>query len=206
MSNFAKRLNYAMRVRGITTQTELVEATGISKGAISSYLEGRYEPKQQNLYLIAKALRVNPAWLMGKDVPMDPIPENAVPFKIKKVPLLGKISAGEPIMAYEECEEYVVVNGGDEVDFCLRVTGDSMIDARIHDGDLAFVKRQPCVDNGEIAVVMIEDEVTLKRFYKTPNGIILKPENSKYEPLFFSERESKKVLVLGKVVLLQTRL
>lgn len=81
-----------------------------------------------------------------------------------------------------------------------------MIDARIQDGDLVFVRQQPTVENGEIAVVMIDGEVTLKRFYRTPTGVILKPENSKYQPLYFSEADFKDVRVLGKAVMFQSLL
>ena len=81
-----------------------------------------------------------------------------------------------------------------------------MIDARIQDGDLVFVRQQPTVENGEIAVVMIDGEVTLKRFYRTPIGVILKPENSKYQPLYFSEADFKDVRVLGRAVMFQSLL
>lgn len=81
-----------------------------------------------------------------------------------------------------------------------------MIGARICDGDLVFVRQQPTVENGEIAVVLIDDEVTLKRFYKTDAGVILKPENSKYDPMFYTEEDFKDVRILGKAVMFQSLL
>jgi len=125
---------------------------------------------------------------------------------IKRVPLLGSVAAGQPMCAVEEYGEYVVISGDTpvQVDFCVRVKGDSMIDARIQDGDLVFVRQQPVVDNGDIAVVLINDEVTLKRFYKTREGVILKPENSKYPPLYLSKADFKEVRILGKAVMFQS--
>ena len=92
------------------------------------------------------------------------------------------------------------------VDFCLRVKGDSMIDARINDGDIVFIRKQPMVENGEIAAVAIDNEVTLKRFYKNNGGVILKPENSKYQPRFFTAEDFKNIRVLGKAVFFQSTL
>jgi len=127
---------------------------------------------------------------------------------IKRVPLLGSVAAGQPVYAAEEYGEYVVISGDTpvQVDFCLRVKGDSMIDARIKDGDIVFVRAQPTVENGEIAVVLIDGEVTLKRVYVTPDGLILKPENSKYAPIFVRKDEGLDVRILGKAVMFQSML
>jgi len=145
---------------------------------------------------LAKILEVSPAYLLSGE------PEVAT----RRVPVLGRIAAGEPILACEECEEYVDLSADMRVDFCLRVKGDSMIDARICDGDLVFVRTQPTVENGQIAVVLIDDEATLKRFYKTDRGVILKPENSKYEPMFFTHKDFKQVRILGRAVAFQSKL
>lgn len=129
-----------------------------------------------------------------------------LPFKTKRVPLLGCIAAGEPIYAYQDSQAYIEVDEGIGADFCLKVKGDSMIDARIYDGDLVFVRKQPTVWNGEIAVVLIDNEATLKRFYGNNGGVILKPENSKYQPRYYTEKDFKDVRVLGKAVLFQSEL
>lgn len=201
---FHERLREAMGVRGIR-QVDLVEQTGIAKSAISAYVNGDYVPKQINTYKIAKVLGVNEAWLMGKDVPMDPMPTNILSIKAKKVPLLGEIACGQPTYVAEEKGSYVLTNN-DDIDFCLRVEGDSMIDAGIKAGDLVFVRSQPCVDNGEIAVVLVGDEATLKRFYKTDDGVILKPENPSYQPIFYKADDFERVMILGKAVMVQSRL
>src|SRR5690606_17926679 len=128
-------------------------------------------------------------------------------LQTKRIPILGAVAAGEPILATEDYEDYVELgDDGIRVDFCLRVKGDSMKDARIMDGDIVFVRRQPTVENGDIAVVLIDDEVTLKRFYITEQGIILKPENPAYQPMFVSHEDYRQVRILGRAVAFQSKL
>lgn len=112
------------------------------------------------------------------------------------VPLLGTVTAGVPILAQEQIEEYIPVS----VDksgkyFALHVRGDSMINAHIQDGDIIVVRQTPVAENGDIVVAMIDDEATVKRFYKENGGFRLQPENDSYEPIIVSE-----LTVLGKVV------
>jgi len=145
---------------------------------------------------LAQILGVSESWLLS----------GQEEIAVKRIPCLGNVPAGEPIMACENRGEYIAVDNGLEADFCLRVKGDSMKDAGINDGDIVFVRKQPVVENGEIAVVLIDDEATLKRFYKTEKGVILKPENSKYEPLFYTEEDFKNIRILGKAVAFQSRL
>lgn len=112
------------------------------------------------------------------------------------VPLLGTVTAGKPILAVESIEDYipVPVNSGSAELFALRVRGDSMINASICDGDIVIVERTPVAENGEIVVALIEDEATVKRFYKEDGHFRLQPENDNYEPIIASE-----LAVLGKV-------
>lgn len=124
----------------------------------------------------------------------------------KRVPMLDHVASGDPILAYERFGKHIVMGDGVEADFCLRVKGDGMVDARICDGDLVFVRQQPAVDNGDIAVVLIDDEVTLKRFYRSDSGVILQSENSKYDPMFYSEQDFKHLRVLGRAVMFQSLL
>ena len=118
------------------------------------------------LELIAKALKTTPAYLMGweDENELPPYP-NIMPIKTKKFPLLGEIACGEPIFATEEHESYVEAGADIRADFCLKAKGDSMINARIMDGDIVFIRKQPTVNNGQIAAVIIDDEATLKRVY-----------------------------------------
>ncbi|MBQ4105884.1 MAG: transcriptional repressor LexA [Clostridia bacterium] len=120
--------------------------------------------------------------------------------KSTRVPVLGRVTAGMPILAVEDVETYVPVSEsirrGREL-FALRVVGDSMIYAGIFDGDIVIVHRTPVADNGEIVVAMIGEEATVKRFYKEDGHFRLQPENDAYEPIITEE-----VVLLGKVVAL----
>ncbi|HIT80324.1 MAG TPA: transcriptional repressor LexA [Candidatus Faecivivens stercorigallinarum] len=118
----------------------------------------------------------------------------------KAIPLLGTVTAGIPITAIQEVEEYIPVNnlsGSAEDYFALHVRGTSMIGAGIMDGDIAIVRRTPVADNGDIIVAMIDDEATVKRFYRESDHVRLQPENPAFEPILTTE-----VVILGKVVML----
>ncbi len=186
---------------GLTLE-DVGEAVGVSKSTVMKWETGFIESmRTDKVALLAKILKVSPLWIMGiEDI------DSAVEFRTKRVPLLGEVAAGEPIFAAEDHTAYIEIDENLHIDFCLKVKGDSMVNARILDGDLVFVKKQPTVDNGEIAVVLIGDEVTLKRFYRTDAGIILKPENPKYEPRFFTASDFKDVRILGKAILFQSKL
>ncbi|MCI9414367.1 MAG: transcriptional repressor LexA [Clostridiales bacterium] len=117
---------------------------------------------------------------------------------VARVPLLGRVTAGKPILAIEEVEEYVPYSGGGYQPgdlFALRVCGDSMINAGIFNGDVVIVKKTPAADNGDIVVALIGDEATVKRFYKENGHFRLQPENDAYEPIIVDE-----LSILGRVV------
>ena len=118
--------------------------------------------------------------------------------KRKKVPLLGKIACGEPILAEENWEELILLPDYVDADFALRCEGNSMIDARINDGDIVYIKSQSQVDNGSIAAVLIDNEATLKRFYKKDDKVILQPENKEYEPFVYAGEEINDIRIIGK--------
>jgi repressor LexA len=122
--------------------------------------------------------------------------------QILPIPIVGRVQAGEPILAVENIEGYInldrnLASSGDV--FLLRVQGNSMIDAHIQDGDFALVKPQPNAENGEIVVALIEDEATIKRIFKKRDLIRLEPANPKMEPIVVKKGE-KKVTIVGKVV------
>ena len=119
---------------------------------------------------------------------------------VTSVPLLGTVTAGMPILAVEQIEGYIPYNGRvsrDKSLFALKVRGESMLWAGIHDGDIVIAEKTPYADNGEIVVAMIEDEATVKRFYKENGHFRLQPENDAFEPIITNE-----VIILGKVVAL----
>ncbi|MBR6736321.1 MAG: transcriptional repressor LexA [Oscillospiraceae bacterium] len=115
-----------------------------------------------------------------------------------QIPLLGTVAAGQPILAYEDVEEYIPFSNGRENPrdlFALRVKGESMIEAAILDGDVLVVKRTPTVANGTIAVALVDDEATVKRFYKEDGHFRLQPENSSMDPIIVDDCR-----ILGKVI------
>ena len=216
MGTFSERLRASMDSANMKA-VELHERTGISKASISEYLSGNYEPKQRNIFKIAQALNVSPSYLMGvNDDPRSPVQSpapasgdlpdlpNIFPIRTKKVPLLGTIAAGVPIYADENFDGYRECTEDVDADFCLKIHGDSMIGARINDGDIVFIKKQPDVDNGEIAAVLIEDEATLKRVYKEKDSLILQAENPKYAPLVCTAESYVECRIMGKAVAFQS--
>jgi repressor LexA len=125
--------------------------------------------------------------------------------KGRSVPLVGRVTAGIPILAEENIEDYIVLPqdqvGSDDELFALRVRGESMIRAGILNGDFIIVRKQSHADNGDIVVAMIEDEATVKRIYFEKDGVRLQPENPYYDPIY-----SRKVTVVGKVTALFRKL
>ncbi len=204
MGIVAERLSIAMKIRNLK-QVDLVNKTGIGKSSICTYLAGDYLPKQTNLYKLSKALSVNPAWLMGEDVPMDiapaiaSLPANLLPVKKVRVPLLGNVAAGEPILADQEYDTYVEANEDIRCDFALRVDGDSM-EPTIRYGDLVFIRQQDDVDDGEIAAVLVDDSATLKHVYHIKDGLQLISDNPKYRPMICTMPEYDTIRILGKAV------
>ena len=190
--------------------------TKLNKNDLSQYVNGKVEPGQQKLTILGLALNVNEAWLMGYDVPqmrdikygnetIEDLTEkydNIKPIKLKRFPMLGEIACGQPIFANEDREHYIMADMDIDADFCLTAKGDSMINARINDGDVVFIKEMPIVENGDIAAVIIDDEATLKRVYYYPDQgkLVLNPENSAYEPLVYIKDELNHIRILGKAV------
>ncbi|MFZ5647191.1 MAG: transcriptional repressor LexA [Bacillota bacterium] len=118
--------------------------------------------------------------------------------EVKIVPVLGRVAAGQPLLASENLEFDIPLPMsyfGDGEFFMLKVRGDSMIDAGIHEGDLVVVRQQPNANNGDIVVALIEDESTVKRFYRENSHIRLQPENRTMNPII-----ARDVSILGKVV------
>lgn len=116
------------------------------------------------------------------------------------IPLIGTVTAGQPVFAYENYEDYYTFPStefkGEEL-FMLRVSGTSMIDAGILDGDKIVVRRQPTAENGEIVVALVDDSATVKRFYRRNGQIVLHPENEALSDMIFEDGE---VVILGKVL------
>ncbi len=194
---FAQRLLQLMTDNNETIYS-LAEYLHLSPSAISRYTSGGMNPKTLTIEAISSKFGVNPIWLMGANVDKY-ISDSA--SAIKRLPIMGTIAAGQPILAQENIEGYECVAADSNADFCLRVKGDSMINARILDGDIVYIRQQPDVENGEIAAVLVDDlEATLKRVYKINGSIILRAENPNYPDMVFSKKEMKQINILGKAV------
>ena len=203
LSNNLKKLR---RERGMTLD-ELAKALGTSRQTIHRYENGVIaNVPPEKVEQLAGVLGVSPSALMGWGTDLDAGKLGIMPVTVKKLPLLGEIACGDPIYAREEHESYACADGGLDADFCLRAHGDSMVGARILDGDIVFIRSQNSVDNGEIAAVIINDEATLKRVYYYPNEekLILSPENPKYAPLVYIKEELNDIKILGKAVAFQS--
>ena len=185
----------------------LAEKAKVAKSSISEWEKGKTQPSADALFRMCDALGISPNELINKEEkPM--LPENIVPIKKVKVPVLGSVACGQPIFATNDLECYVDSINDVQCDFALWAKGDSMINARIFDGDLVFVKQQNIVDNGEIAVVLIDDEATLKRvFYDQQKATItLVAENPKYAPFVYQGAELENIKILGKAVAFQSNI
>ncbi len=223
MQIFQTRLMQAMKESG-KRATDLARETGLSKARISQYVNGKYTPKSDAILLMAEVLGVSPLWLMGEPVPpttgatdstssdmkdCPTLPANVRPVKLRRYPMLGEIACGQPIIAEEDYDGGYVEALDSTADFCLTVKGDSMIDARIWDGDKVLIRRTDMVNNGEIAAVVVEDEeATLKRvfYYPDEEKLVLVAENADYEPLVFVGEELDHIHILGLAVSFQARI
>ncbi len=184
------------------SQEALAEKVGYGdRSSIAKIEAGKVDLSQSKIAAFASALNVTPAQLMGLDIEGPYLPTNIIPMpKTYKVPLIGNIACGQPILAVEENDEVVEVPENIKADFALCCKGDSMINARIFDGDIVYIRKQPEVETGEIAAVRIGDEATLKRVRLYPDKIILEPANPMYEPLVYRGEELNDIEILGKAV------
>lgn len=206
MLELYKNIKKYRELRGMS-QDDLAKKTGYSdRTSISKIEAGKVDLSQSKIVQFADALgvAVSDLWEWNNDYSKSILSLHAV--DTKSFPLLGNVAAGEPIFASEEKTMYVVTNTVKHADFVLQVQGDSMINARIYDGDYVFVKKQNDVESGEIAVVLIDDEATLKRVYKGSSTISLVAENPKYAPIIINRTDHKEVRILGKAIAFQSNI
>lgn len=194
------------RVMGYTLE-EVAQRIGTSKQTIQRYETGQIANiPNEKIEQLAEVLETTPSALVGWE--SGRLESRPAPGTVKRVPMLGAIACGAPIYAEEEHGVYITVDGRMDVDFCLSAKGDSMIGARIYDGDLVLVRKQESVNNGEIGVVVIDGEATLKRVYYYPGEekLVLTPENPKYAPLVYLGKELSQIRVIGRAIAFQSKL
>lgn len=202
MAEFKDRLNMALEKKNMKA-SDLAKLTGIGEGSISQYRKGAYKASQEKLELLAKALNVSIAWLIGANPDNEPFSYPGImPVEKKRFPFLGEIACGEPIYADEEHNVYLESDSSIKADFCLRCKGDSMTGDNINDGDVVFIRKQDAVNNGDIACVIIDDEATLKHIYLADNTVSLVSSNLSYPPIVYKEDDCKTIKILGKAVAL----
>lgn len=213
LSTIGSRIRNRREELGLS-QDELGKRLGYkSRSSINKIELDQRNLTQSKIKAIADALETTPSYIMGWDEPDQKFDEeklkffdNLFPITVQKIPLLGNIACGKPIFADEQFEAYVEAGANIKADFCLRAKGDSMIGARIQDGDIVFIHKQEMVDDGEIAAVLIDDEATLKRVYYDQENSILQlfAENPQYKTMRFAGEELNHIRILGKAVAFQS--
>lgn len=206
-----KKIHELRMQKGMTLE-ELGNIVGVGKSTVRKWENGIIaNMKRDKILKVSVALGVSPAYLMGWEESTDEeiiSLNNVHPIELKRFPMLGEIACGVPKYTNEDRESYVMAGTNINADFCLRASGDSMVGARILDGDIVFIRKQDMVENGEIAAVVVNNDskATLKRLYYYPDKgvLILKPENPAYEDLIFSGNELNQVHVLGKAMAFQS--
>lgn len=194
---FGQRLRQARKEKQLT-QKELAAKINAAHNSISNWENDQNMPDPDTIQNLCWALDVQPNFFFS----VDPVlPTNLMPMpKMRKIPLIGSIACGSPILAEEHIEDYIDIPSHIHADFSLTCKGDSMINARIFDGDIVYIRQQSTVESGEIAAVLIESEATLKRVLIYDDHIILAPENPTYKPIICWHEEMNTVRILGKAV------
>ena len=177
----------------------------VDKNHISQYINGKAEPRQDKLSILAMALDVDEAWLIGFDVPMKKTSDSPTPksngYPTVRIPVLGDVAAGVPILAQQDIIGYEdipadMAKTGEY--FGLKIKGDSM-EPKIHDNDIVIVKSMSDAENNDIVIAMINNEATCKRLHKYSNSVVLTAINSDYKPIEVTPDEN--IQILGKVVM-----
>lgn len=184
------------------TQTELADALSTTKQNIYKYENGIISNiPSDKIEAMAEILKTTPAYLMGWEEETV-LPPNIEPLgSMQKIPLVGQIACGTPILAEQNIEDYVDLPGHIRADFALTCKGESMIGAGIRTGDIVYIRKQEEVENGQIAAVMVgNDESTLKRVYAKEGVVQLVAENPSIAPAVFIGEETAQIHIVGLAV------
>ena len=208
-----KNLRKLRREKDIS-QEDLGKVLKLSPSTIGMYEQGRRSPDNETLKNMASFFNVSTDYLLGisekrtvdsinavREV-LAALEHKAALYNVKKVPIVGTIACGRPILATENIEGYAFTNDP-AADFVLVAKGDSMEGKRIRDGDLVFIHQQEDVEDGEIAAVLIDGDATLKIVHHGEGMVILSPANDKYSPMVFHAGDVESFRILGKAVKVQ---
>lgn len=199
---FGEKLR-ALRDQKGWTQEQIANKLGTSKQVISRYENNQRSPKLSVAIKYAEILGVSSNYFTDNEDSdsVSPIPPGFEPLpKMQRVPIVGEIACGTPILAEQNITGTVNAPADRQIDFALVCKGDSMIDAGIKDGDIVYIREQPEVENGQIAAVRINGEATLKRVYIDGNTMVLQPANAKYPPMTYTISELEDVAIEGLVI------
>lgn len=202
MSSLSTVLKARRRELGLTL-LQIAQAVGVTEATVQRWESGNIKTvRPEKLEPLAQVLQVSPAVLAGWDANAFPLPGNLTRLTAgNKIPLVGTIACGTPILAEENIAEYVDLPGHIRADFALTCQGDSMLNAGIRDSDIVYIRQQDTVENGQIAAVLVDGgEATLKRFYRQDNRITLNAENPAYPPMVFVAEEMERVRIIGLAV------
>lgn len=188
-----------LRTENGLSQEELGKMLGVQRAAVQKWECGTVKNlKRETIKKLSEIFNVDPSSFIDNDYMSY---ANIIPMpKMNRIPILGTIACGTPILAAENLEGDTVIPEDINADFALRCKGDSMIDARINNGDIVYIRQQPTVENGEIAAVLIDEEATLKRVYISENTITLVACNPKYQPFVYTGEQLNQIHILGKAV------
>lgn len=201
-NNISTRIRDLRAKHGLTLE-QVAQQVGVGRSTVRKWETGIIENmRRDKIAKLAAALHTTPGYLMGwADEDEISFPSNIIPMpEMKKIPLIGSIACGAPILAQEHIEDYIDQPKHIQADFALTCKGDSMINARIFDGDIVYIRQQDAVDNGDIAAVLIDGEATLKRVRLFDDHISLEPENPQYRPMVYWGQEMNNIRILGKAV------
>lgn len=198
--SISKRIKNRRQELGMSVE-ELADILNKNKATIYRYENGDIGKVPYDiLEPLSEALDVSIGYLLGSEDTIEnrPLPENLRPItKVNRIPVVGSIAAGKPILATENIESYLLLGQEYRADFALKIMGDSMIDVGINDGDLALIIKDRPISNGEIYAVLVDGEATLKKVYKNDDYLTLQPCNSKYEPIVVKEEDNP--YIVGKL-------
>lgn len=205
MENLSSVLKKRRKELGLTL-AQIAEQMDVAEATVQRWESGNIKSvRYDKIERLANVLKVEPAFIMGwsrsTQKPLS-LPENVTPLEpMGKVPLVGRIACGTPILAEENIEDYVDLPNHIHADFALICKGYSMINAGIQDGDIVYIRHQENVENGQIAAVRVGDEeATLKRFYYDGKTVQLVPENPRIKPLVFIGEDINQIHIIGLAV------
>lgn len=204
MGSLSSVLKQRRKELGLTL-LQIADAVGVTEATVQRWESGNIKSvRHEKIAKLAEILNVSPAALMGWEESSEtiyPFPSNILPMpKFVKKPRLGTIACGKPILAVEEADEFDTVPEDIHCDFTLKCKGESMINARIYDGDIVYIRAQKEVENGEIAAVRIRDEATLKKVYYNGQRIILRACNPLFPDMEYEGENLNEIAILGKAI------